>query len=124
MSKLIIKESNTSLEKSQNDYLAKGLYLDNMYVQDKVVELVIEAAKSSGFLPHYAHSGNLSYVWIIDMTHHHLMILSHQESAKENPYSPSDMRCLNRKIKQLSCKVNMALADILTNHYPPIQIPK
>lgn len=105
--------------KLQHDCRHHALYLDGLYVPEKVTELVIDSAIKSGLISEgYNQSDNLVR-WVIKTTEHHLLILNLQDCAKESPYSPMSMACLDKHVKaqaRLVCKV---LATMLTSYYPP-----
>ncbi len=99
--------------------IANALYLDGLYVPEKVTELVINSAIKSGLISkRYNHNDNLVQ-WVIKATEHHLLILNLQDCAKESPYTPTSMACLDKYVKAKARLVCKALAAMLTSYYPP-----
>ena len=115
--------SNSSNEKN-NDItpedisMSKALYLDGMYVEDKVIEHVIENAKYVGLISKTASEDDDKYRWVVSIAKHHMLILKFQDMAKERPYSPMGMVCLTNYIHVIVRKVCKVLADMLTRYYP------
>ncbi|MGQ5486792.1 hypothetical protein FA893_04235 [Photobacterium damselae subsp. piscicida] len=97
--------------------IANALYLDGLYVPEKVTELVIDGAIKSGLISKgYNQSDNLVQ-WVIKTTEHHLLILNLQDCAKENPFIPTSMACLDKYVKaqaRLVCKALAAMLIIYT----------
>lgn len=119
MNILIDKEVGNSCHPSEDKSIAHSLYLDDLYVPHEVIEKVIRNVKTDGLIPKNSTRENKEYQWIIKMIKHHLLILKLQERAKEKPYSPGSMACLDRHVDELVRKISKALAEMLRNYYPP-----
>ncbi|CAK1814853.1 conserved hypothetical protein [Vibrio crassostreae] len=101
--------------------MSKALYLDRAYVEDNVIEYVVENAKYVGLISKNASEDDDDYKWVVGMAKHHMLILNLHDMAKEKPYSPMGMVCLEVYIQVIVRKVCKALADTLTRYYPTIR---
>ncbi|KOY26727.1 hypothetical protein NDJ59_18425 [Vibrio parahaemolyticus] len=98
--------------------ISKALYLDDIYVEFHVLEHVIENAKHVGLISKVAGEDDDNHKWVVSMAKHHMLILKLQDIAKEKPYSPMGMACLEGYIQLIVRKVCKVLADTLTRYYP------
>ncbi|MGS0673958.1 hypothetical protein [Shewanella sp. 125m-1] len=119
MDKSIHKKWDHIVQSTEDKSIADALYLDSLYVKQAVIKQVIENAKYAGLIPTDTIIESKDYRWVIRVTEHQLLILKLQETAKEKPYSPSSIKCLNKHIQELARKTSKTLADLLINNYPP-----
>ena len=98
--------------------MSKGLYLDGIYVECKVLEHVIENAKHVGLISKAAGEDDDNRKWVLSMAKHHMLILKLQEIAKEKPYEPVGKECLDLHVQEIVRKTSKVLADALKLHYP------
>lgn len=98
--------------------MSKALYLDEIYVECEVLEHVIKKAKHVGLISKTAGEDDDNRKWVLSMAKHHMLILKLQDIAKEKPYSPMGMACLEDYIQLIVRKVCKVLADTLTRYYP------
>ncbi|EPN4955937.1 hypothetical protein ACT0HV_003940 [Vibrio diabolicus] len=99
--------------------MSRALYLDGMYIQNKVVELVINNAKADGLISNKTSKDDKNYQWVVHMAEHHMLILKLQDRAKGKTYTPMGMECINNHALEIVRKISKAMADTLMLYYPP-----
>ncbi|HAS6601732.1 hypothetical protein P3638_14530 [Vibrio parahaemolyticus] len=114
-----LNNNDTSVPSITNKNTATALYLDGLYVADNVLEQVIDSVKQAGLLPKNCPPSDKQYQWVANMTEHHRLILNLQNLAREHPYRPVSMKCLDKHIQEQAHKVCKIIADRLSYDYPP-----
>ncbi|HCG8579258.1 hypothetical protein [Vibrio parahaemolyticus] len=110
-------ENNNEI--SEEDILiSKALYLDGIYVECNVLEHVIENAKHVGLISKNYGKDDDNHRWVVSMVKHQMLILKLQDIAKEKPYTPLGVKCLDAHIKDLAKKISKVLAVALLSYSP------